>query len=144
MVSEACLPLSEITKNTGIPSPIACPSYCINGTAVTRFFVPDFIQISSTVDAMKAALVDGTLVAEFSIYTDLSYYSSGIYTHEFGVLTGDTIVEIVGWGYDEEFDIDFWICRNSFGTTWGEEGYFRVRAGSDQGNIESNVWQIQP
>jgi C1A family cysteine protease len=46
---------------------------------------------------------------------------------------------IIGWGYDEKTGIKFWICRNSYGTEYGEQGgHFRIRRGSNDFGIESN------
>ena len=37
-------------------------------------------------------------------------------------------VTIVGWGKDEDFDKEYFIVKNSFGTDWGEDGYARISA----------------
>ena len=33
---------------------------------------------------------------------------------------------VVGWGHDETFDEDYFIVKNSFGSSWGEQGFVRI------------------
>ena len=35
-------------------------------------------------------------------------------------------IAVVGWGHDQETNISYWIGRNSWGTYWGEGGFFRI------------------
>ena len=44
----------------------------------------------------------------------------------------DHAVVAVGWGTSKDAmgnDLPYWILRNSWGTMWGEAGYFKVRRG---------------
>jgi len=54
-------------------------------------------------------------------------YSSGIYHHTTGDQLGGHAVKILGWG--SENGVDYWICANSWGPKWGEEGFFRIQLG---------------
>lgn len=55
----------------------------------------------------------------------------------------DHDVEVVGWG--EEDGTPFWHVRNSWGTYWGELGFFRLERGTDALQIESgDCWAADP
>lgn len=51
-------------------------------------------------------------------------------------------VLMVGWGVDTSRihgKRDFWIVKNSWGTKWGEKGYFRILKGKDKCGITEQV-----
>lgn len=35
-------------------------------------------------------------------------------------------VLVIGYGYDKRLDMAYWLVKNSFGTTWGNDGYFKI------------------
>ena len=39
-------------------------------------------------------------------------------------------VLLVGYGTDSTIGLDYWIAQNSWGKSWGESGYFRIRRGN--------------
>ena len=49
-------------------------------------------------------------------------YSGGIYEYQSGSFLGYHAAVVVGWNDDEEYLIG----KNSWGTGWGEDGYFRI------------------
>lgn len=53
-------------------------------------------------------------------------------------------VSLVGWGYEEDQDLQYWIVRNSWGVYWGELGFFRLELGKNLLGIESNVVWATP
>jgi C1A family cysteine protease len=73
----------------------------------------------------------GSITGCFVVYQDFFSYSSGVYRHVTGNQAGGHCVEIIG--YDDT--LGCWICKNSWGTNWGENGYFKIAYG--QCSIES-------
>lgn len=61
------------------------------------------------------------------LYEDILLYSGGIYQHVTGNFCGVHSIVYVGWG--EENGVKYWVARNSWGTEWGENGFFRVIVG---------------
>jgi cathepsin F len=51
----------------------------------------------------------------------------------------DHSIFLVGWGYDEDLQMPYWIVRNSYGDGWGMNGDFHVRRGNDDFGIESEL-----
>ena len=66
----------------------------------------------------------------------LRTYNGGIYEDK----TGDTnlVHEVSVVGFGEEDGQKYWVARNSWGTAWGESGFFRVVRGSNNIGIESD------
>ena len=52
----------------------------------------------------------------------------------------DIMALLVGYGYDESRQTDYWIVQNFWGQDWGEKGYFRIRRGIGTCNINSYVF----
>jgi cathepsin C len=56
----------------------------------------------------------------------------------------DHSVLLVGWGTDPISGEKFWILQNTWGPQWGEEGFFRIKRGSDELGVESICESASP
>lgn len=76
--------------------------------------------------AIKNALQTGPLVVYMDVYSDFYSYDSGVYQPTpSAYVDGGHAPMIVG--YDDA--LNCWICKNSWGDSWGESGYFKIRRG---------------
>jgi cathepsin B len=64
------------------------------------------------------------------VYGDFYNYKSGIYTLTSGMYYGAHAVKVIGWGSSN--GVNYWIAQNSWGTSWGESGFFRIAFGQVQ------------
>jgi C1A family cysteine protease len=67
----------------------------------------------------------GPVSSCFIVYQDFFSYKSGIYKHVTGGQAGGHCVTIIGYNDNP----GYWICKNSWGTDWGEQGFFRIAYG---------------
>jgi hypothetical protein len=78
---------------------------------------------SPTVDGLKNALLTyGPLVTTMNVYSDFYSYAGGVYSYVSGSYQGGHAIEIIG--YDDTNRC--FIVKNSWGTGWGESGFFRI------------------
>jgi C1A family cysteine protease len=67
----------------------------------------------------------GPVTGCFIVYSDFFAYRSGVYRHVSGEQVGGHCVALIG--YDDSQNC--WIAKNSWGTGWGENGFFRIAYG---------------
>ena len=131
VVPDSCFPY---TAGGGVAPP--CSQKCTDAKSYT--IVPGSIVQPKDVASIETLIQQGGPVeAAFSVYADFFSYSSGVYRHKTGGLEGGHAIKIVGWGNDN--GTPYWIVANSWGTSWGQQGYFWILKGSNECGIESNV-----
>lgn len=64
----------------------------------------------------------GPMTACFTVYDDFFSYGSGVYRHISGGRAGGHCVLVIGYSEAE----GCWICKNSWGTAWGDNGFFKI------------------
>ena len=120
-------------KNTGVTFEDYYPYTAAdqNCTALNADWPNRLAKISSfekipSPAAMKEWLsTRGALSACLAVYQDFFSYRSGVYRHVSGALAGGHCVTLIG--YDDAQGC--WIGKNSWGTGWGDGGFFRIAYG---------------
>lgn len=89
----------------------------------------------------------GPVTTGFIVYPDFDAWGAsgdvkngGVYQHvaktEDEQQGSGHAVVIVGWGVST---VPYWLVKNSWGPNWGDRGYFRIRRGTNECQIEENV-----
>jgi len=86
---------------------------------------------------MSEVLARGPVTCGLVCPDEFAYgYDGGIFHYHGNETDMDHDIEIVGWG--EENGERYWTARNSWGTYWGENGFFRVPRGVNHLRIEES------
>jgi len=81
---------------------------------------------SGDVDMMKKALSHQPIATSFNADAQsFQFYTSGVYDDEScdGTVLNHAVTLV---GYGSEDGEGYWLAKNSWGSDWGEKGYFRV------------------
>jgi C1A family cysteine protease len=113
-----------------------CSEACSNWQNNT-YRIKEYYNVGSwspTIDDIKSALFGyGPLPTTLDVYTDFFSYRSGIYSLAPGCCPDSKTCPVCHYegghavlivGYDDEDE--YFIVKNSWGTGWGESGYFRI------------------
>ena len=79
-----------------------------------------------SVDDIKEAILQAPVAASLVIYEDFYNYSSGVYENTKWIPQGLHAVTLIGW----EDANSCWIAKNSWGGSWGEKGFFKIKWGN--------------
>eukprot|EP00803_Ostreobium_quekettii_P001091 evm.model.scf_1671.1 EVM.evm.TU.scf_1671.1 scf_1671:12155-19567(-) len=126
-----CSPITEYDSFTvkEYASVLGGSPYDANGRLTTR------------IERIKAELYQGGPIS-CGVYAteEFEAYEGGVFEQEGFFIFPNHEISLVGWGVDAN-GTEYWIGRNSWGTYWGENGFFRIRTGSANLGIEySCTW----
>jgi cathepsin B len=127
-VTDACFPYKS-----GAGAVPACSTFkkCADNSTMRKYYAKTNSTKTFTTPAaiQTEVLTNGPVEAGMDVYSDFMSYRSGIYTNTKGATyAGGHAVKIVGWGNSN--GTNYWVVANSWGTYWGESGFFRIKFGS--------------
>jgi len=125
-----------IIKNKGIDTEQSYPYTGQNGfrckfnEANVGATVSSFVDVkrgSESALAQAIAEIGPISVAMDAGHESFQHYRTGIYTErKCSSVKLDHGVLAVGYGSDAETSGNYWIVKNSWGTMWGDKGYFKL------------------
>jgi len=100
---------------------------CYSLPNVTRYYTSEWAALPSrnTTAMMQEIYNRGPIACYVYAHSNsFEYYKSGIIVDPTVYPYITHAISIVGWGF--ESGVAYWIGKNSFGTTWGEHGWFKI------------------
>lgn len=127
---------TNFLKEYGIPDEACWPypndnyQYPLNTTSPDwknrTVKITDWYYLPEDINAIKSAIVNnGPVPTYFQVFEDFVYYKEGIYRHRWGKFSGIHYICIVGYNDDP----GYWICKNSWGPDYLNEGWFNIAYG---------------
>ena len=113
--------------HSGNGNTTSCKKMCkpIKGSEVTSH-----VDVNSTEIGLKTALsIQPVSIAIEADGLDFQLYHSGVYTAECGTNLDHGVLAV---GYGTEDGQDYWLVKNSWGTSWGQAGYIKLARGKSQ------------
>eukprot|EP01135_Chromosphaera_perkinsii_P002822 Nk52_evm12s228 gene=Nk52_evmTU12s228 len=110
--------------------PVGGKHICWPIKSFTRYFVTDYGKITGGEQAIMSEIhARGPVVCSLATTHHFDYeYRGGVYIDKTNATDVNHDVEVVGWGEDDD-GTKYWRIRNSWGTYWGEEGFFKLIRG---------------
>ncbi|MET0916611.1 MAG: C1 family peptidase [Jiangellaceae bacterium] len=127
IVDEACCPYTA-----GDQTAVLCADASERLVHVTSY------KGTANVTEMKEWLATkGPMVGCFNVYEDFWAYRTGVYRHQSGDRVGGHCILITGYDDNQRA----WLGKNSWGTGWGESGFFRI--GYGEVGIDAEMWGVE-
>lgn len=101
-----------------------------------KYYVSHYYSVRGA-DQMKTELYEhGPISCGMDVTDAFEAYTGGIYSESKRFPLINHEISIVGYGVED--GVEYWVGRNSWGTYWGENGFFRIKMHEDNLAIETD------
>ncbi|ALC41025.1 CG6337, partial [Drosophila busckii] len=124
------LPASEYANNNTLSAQGMCRPSSGAAAVVGAIKLDNYARIEGGDDeAVKRFVSSGfPVIVEYNPASfGFMHYRSGVYVppNKLRAASSQFLV-VLGFGHDTASNLDYWLCLNSFGRRWGENGYIKI------------------
>jgi len=130
-----CMPLKDVDTCWSVKTPM-------------RYYLDSYGKVPRPgEESMMAELAArGPITCSIATPETFDYgYYGGMATDPTNSTDVDHDIEVVGWGESGDGETKWWVVRNSWGSYWGEMGFFKLERGRNALQIEAgDCWWAMP
>ena len=123
-----------------------CMNCATNGTCFAQetslvYGVQEYGRLEGETNILNE-LLNGPVACAIDATPAFHNYTGGIFNDTTGAKDYNHVISLVGWGVEKT--VKYWIGRNSWGSYWGENGFFRIVRGTNNLGIEGDCAWATP
>jgi cathepsin X len=104
----------------------------------TKYYVSEYYSVKGIAHMKSELAVHGPISCGIDATPEFHKYAGGIYSQKLDASAEiNHEIAVVGYGVSESGQ-EYWIGRNSWGTYWGDHGFFYMAMGADNLLIETD------
>merc|ERR1712070_1007417 len=146
VVDETCAPYEA--KNHKCNAERVCKDCKHSGTCSavknpSKYKIAEFGAVVGEQNIMAEIKARGPVACGVAVTKDfMNNYKGGVYEDTSGENRIRHVISLLGWGVAKDGS-KYWIGRNSWGSYWGENGFFKIVRGKNNLMIESEcAWAV--
>lgn len=91
----------------------------------TLYYIDDYYSLSGETEMKAELAANGPISCGIHVTDAFELYTGGVYSEEANFFLLNHEISVVGYGTTDDGE-DYWVGRNSWGSYWGEYGFFRI------------------
>ncbi|VAH53889.1 unnamed protein product [Triticum turgidum subsp. durum] len=118
-----------IMENGGLTTAALYPYKAVRGVCIRAkpaVTITGHAAVPKNELALQSAVARQPIGVAIEVPTSMQFYKSGVFSAPCGIQMSHAVVT-VGYGTDAYSGLKYWLVKNSWGQTWGEAGYIRMR-----------------
>jgi len=126
-----------------------CHSMCDNGDNVTLYRTEEPVDLhdkdpEKTVQIIQQEIMThGPVEAAYYVFKDFMHLGSDVYKRtKKTTFQGGHAVRVIGWGTEK--GTPYWLVANTWGTDWGDKGFFKIIRGKNECGFEDRMTAAVP